>query len=82
MEDHGPNKRLRLEVGGMTCPSCEHHVEQALREAGATDATADFRRNEVVFTVAGEPRNRSICRRLFARRTSSWPVCVRRNMPT
>ena len=39
----------------MTCPSCEHHVEQALREAGAMDATADFRRNQVIFTTAGEP---------------------------
>ena len=39
----------------MTCPSCEHHVERALRSAGATDATADFRRNEVVFAFAGEP---------------------------
>ena len=32
MERQRPSKRLQLEVGGMTCPSCEHHVEQALRE--------------------------------------------------
>ena len=30
-------------------------MEQALRAAGATDANADFQRNEVVFTFAGEP---------------------------
>src|SRR5579859_5228906 len=55
MDQQRPRRRFRLEVGGMTCPSCEHHVEQALHEAGAADAAADFRRNEVVFTIAGEP---------------------------
>jgi mercuric reductase len=55
MNRQTPRERFRLEVGGMTCPSCEHHVEQAVRQAGVSDATADFRRNEVVFTVEGEP---------------------------
>jgi mercuric reductase len=55
MEANGPEKRFRLDVSGMTCTSCEHHVEQALQRAGATDATADVRRKEVVFSVAGEP---------------------------
>jgi mercuric reductase len=55
MEANGPEKRFRLDVSGMTCTSCEHHVEQALQRAGATDATADFRRKEAVFSVAGEP---------------------------
>src|SRR5262249_46307391 len=53
-------KQFRLEVSGMTCPSCEYYVEQALRSAGAADATADFRRNEVVFTVTGEPNQTSL----------------------
>lgn len=55
MQAPTPNPRFRLFVSGMTCTSCEHHVEQALREAGAADATADFRRDEVTFNVDGEP---------------------------
>jgi copper chaperone CopZ len=38
--------RFRMRVDGMTCPSCEHHVEKALGEAGAHDVEADFRRGE------------------------------------
>lgn len=55
MQAATPNQRFRLHVSGMTCTSCEHHVEQALHAAGAADATADFRRGEVVFSVDGEP---------------------------
>lgn len=44
--------RLRLRVEGMTCPSCERHVEQALLNAGATEATTDFRRGEALLSVA------------------------------
>jgi mercuric reductase len=45
-------QRFRLPVSGMTCPSCEHHVERALVSAGAHDVKADFRRGEVVLTAA------------------------------
>jgi mercuric reductase len=44
--------RLRMGVDGMRCPGCEHHVDKALREAGARDVEADFRRGEVLFVVA------------------------------
>src|SRR5260370_5679405 len=47
--------RLRMRVDGMTCPSCERHVEQALLGAGASEADADFRRNEAVLNVPGTP---------------------------
>src|SRR3989442_14526669 len=47
----GEPTRLRIRVDGMTCPSCERHIEQALVSAGALDATADFRRGEAVITV-------------------------------
>jgi copper chaperone CopZ len=43
MESGAGNTRFRMRVGGMTCPSCEHHVEKALSEAGARDVAADFR---------------------------------------
>jgi len=47
--------RMRMRVEGMTCPSCEHHVEEALRETGAIDVAADFRRGDVVFTMNEVP---------------------------
>jgi len=50
-----PPTRLRMRVEGMTCPSCERHVEQALLNAGATEADADFRRSEAVLSVLGAP---------------------------
>ncbi|MDI3317230.1 MAG: mercury(II) reductase [Bacillota bacterium] len=49
------NRRFRLQISGMTCPSCELHVAEALREAGAAQVAADFRRGEAVFLFAGEP---------------------------
>ncbi len=41
----------RLPVAGMTCADCEAHVGAALREAGAVEATASFRRGEARFTA-------------------------------
>jgi mercuric reductase len=43
--------RLRMRVDGMTCTDCERLVAQALREAGATDPVANFRRGEVHFSA-------------------------------
>src|SRR5919204_2560739 len=43
--------RLRMRVDGMSCPSCEHHVEKALRQGGAREVEADFRRGEVRLVV-------------------------------
>ena len=31
----------RMRSDGMACPTCEHHVEQALREPGAQAAEAN-----------------------------------------
>jgi len=46
-----------LEVAGMTCTDCEHHVTAALEQAGAEHVSADFRRGVARFTwptTAGE----------------------------
>lgn len=45
--------RLRMEVAGMTCDSCNVHVARALERAGARDVGADWRRGEVVFAADG-----------------------------
>jgi mercuric reductase len=44
-------KKLRMEVGGMTCDSCNLHVARALERSGAKDATADWRAGEARFSV-------------------------------
>src|SRR5919204_776257 len=49
---------MLLRVSGMTCPSCEHHVERALAAAGAHDVKADFRLGEVVLSAADPPGER------------------------
>lgn len=46
--------KLRIEVEGMTCDHCNHAVEQALERAGATHASADFRRSEATFEFDGD----------------------------
>src|SRR6266851_1353830 len=55
MESGAGDTRFRMRVGGMTCPSCEHHVEKALSEAGARDVAADFRRGEALLSVNVPP---------------------------
>src|SRR5260370_35734971 len=47
-------KQMRMTVQGMTCDDCNHHVAHALETAGATNARADYRRSEAVFTLAGD----------------------------
>lgn len=46
-------RRATLEVAGMTCTDCEHHVTAALQSAGAEQVSADFRRGEARFTWPG-----------------------------
>ena len=46
--------KMRMNVQGMTCDSCNRHVEQALARAGARDATADWRRGEAVFSLEND----------------------------
>lgn len=47
-------RRISLEVSGMTCESCERHVAGALARAGAREAHADWRRGEAVFVAPGD----------------------------
>lgn len=49
MTEPRPTSRFRMRVEGMTCGDCEHHVETAMRGAGATDVKANFRLDEVRF---------------------------------
>lgn len=44
-------KRYRVNVQGMTCTSCEHHVSVALENIGAKYIKVDFRRGEAVFEL-------------------------------
>ncbi|MBI3648634.1 MAG: mercury(II) reductase [Actinobacteria bacterium] len=43
--------KLRMEVAGMTCDSCNLHVARALEWAGAREVAADWRKGEAVFAV-------------------------------
>jgi mercuric reductase len=43
-------RRATLEVAGMTCTDCEHHVTAALEGAGAAAVSADFRAGVARFT--------------------------------
>jgi mercuric reductase len=43
--------KLTMTVKGMTCDTCNVHVARALTAAGATNAEADWRRGEAVFTA-------------------------------
>ncbi|HEX6231566.1 MAG TPA: mercury(II) reductase [Jiangellaceae bacterium] len=42
---------MRMAVDGMTCDSCNVHVADALRSAGAVSASADWRRGKASFTA-------------------------------
>lgn len=44
-------RRVTLEVAGMTCTDCEHHVTVALEQAGAERVSADFRRGAARFAM-------------------------------
>jgi mercuric reductase len=46
--------RYRMTVEGMTCSDCEHHVADALREAGALEPVASFRRGEAIFSAPAD----------------------------
>jgi len=47
----GTTRRATLEVAGMTCSDCEHHVAAALERAGAEQASADFRLSVARFAL-------------------------------
>jgi copper chaperone CopZ len=57
MEKTTNDRCFRMRVDGMTCPSCEHHLEKALSEAGARNEEADFRRGEAFLSMEGLPRD-------------------------
>ncbi len=44
----------KVRIDGMTCAQCEQTVEATLRQAGATDAHADWRRGEATFSFDGD----------------------------
>ncbi len=39
----------RMKIEGMTCTSCERHVEHGLKSVGAHDVSADFQKHQAVF---------------------------------
>ncbi|QUW23348.1 mercury(II) reductase [Sporosarcina sp. Marseille-Q4063] len=47
-------KRYRINVQGMTCTSCEHHVSVALENIGAKWIEVDFQRGEAVFELQND----------------------------
>lgn len=49
------SRRATLEVAGMTCDACEGHVTAALAKAGATEASAGFRRGVARFAWPEPP---------------------------
>jgi mercuric reductase len=51
MDAQQHNKRFGMAISGMTCPTCERHIERVLREAGAAEVVADFRRGEAQFSA-------------------------------
>src|SRR5919106_486955 len=58
---------LELEIKGMTCDSCARHVEAALRQAGATEVSVDWRRGSASVTE-GEIDERALDDALAATR--------------
>jgi mercuric reductase len=57
----------RLPVEGMTCSDCERHVAEALREAGALDPVANFRRGEARFSASASVQPKEIRRAVTGR---------------
>lgn len=47
-------RKYRINVQGMTCTSCEHHVSVALENIGAKCIEVDFRRGEAVFELQND----------------------------
>ena len=47
-------KRYRINVQGMTCTGCEHHVSVALENIGAKCIEVDFRRGEAIFELQND----------------------------
>lgn len=46
--------KYRMELEGMTCDSCNRHVEKALSWAGTRSAETNWRRAEGVFWSPGK----------------------------
>ena len=55
MERGASGKRFRMRVDGMTFPSREHRVENALSEGGAHDLEEDLRRREALLPLDCRP---------------------------
>ena len=53
--------RLRLAVGGMTCPTCERSLERAIGAIpGVRSVSADHRTGEVQLRIEGRPSHAAI----------------------
>ncbi|WP_170006496.1 mercury(II) reductase [Bacillus fonticola] len=50
----GNEVKVKLGVQGMTCTGCEDHVTEALKNAGAKNPIADFRRSQATFEITKE----------------------------
>jgi mercuric reductase len=74
MEAGARSMRFRMRVHGMTCPSCEHHVEKALGEAGAHNVEADFRRGEALLSVDGPPDEATLAAAVQRAGYASGPI--------
>lgn len=44
-------QKIKLPIEGMTCTGCEEHVSKALKQAGAENVSANFRRGEATFEI-------------------------------
>ncbi|WP_372869138.1 mercury(II) reductase [Planomicrobium okeanokoites] len=51
--------QVTLPIAGMTCTSCENHVIESLKNSGAENTIADFRRNKATFEIAEEKLERA-----------------------
>ncbi len=47
-------QRTKMNIEGMTCNHCESTVKSALEDAGASEASADFRRGEATFDLPSD----------------------------
>ncbi|MFZ3579075.1 mercury(II) reductase [Virgibacillus sp. DJP39] len=52
-EEIADNEQVKVMLGvkGMTCTGCDNHVTEALKNAGASNPTADFRRGQATFEI-------------------------------
>lgn len=45
------NKRIKIEIEGMTCPNCERHAGDELKKLGAKDIKVSHKEKSAIFTI-------------------------------